>query len=225
MKQASLLVGLAAGAIAAGAATADTITTFTDRASFETAANTPLTLENFTDGPHFPISTGVLNSETNLPDIGIFPGDIQPGVTYSTPVGTGFFFNIDAGGGYSGGFLDGFEPSDREVTVTFHQTDPNSPRNVYAFGFDIGSLGATDFDVLIRFSNGTQQLFNNPYPGSVSFFGFQSDAKDISSVVIGNNGGFFGFDFDNFTYDVVPAPSAAALLGLGGLIAARRRRA
>ena len=36
------------------------------------------------------------------------PGDIAAGVTYSTPVGDSFFFNIDAGGGFVGGFLDGF---------------------------------------------------------------------------------------------------------------------
>jgi MYXO-CTERM domain-containing protein len=33
-----------------------------------------------------------------------------------------------------------------------------------------------------------------------------------------------GFDFDDLTYSAVPAPGAAALLGLGGLLAARRRR-
>jgi hypothetical protein len=224
MKHASL-VAIVVGTIAAGSASADTITVYNDRASFEAAALTPLTVEDFTDTSHFPISTGVLNSHTNLPDIGIFPGDIEAGVTYSTPIGSGNFFNIDAGGGYTGGFLDGFEPSEREVTVDFHHDDPNSARNVYAFGFDIGSLGASDFDVFINFSNGSQQHFNYAYPDTVSFFGFQSDAQDISSVVVGNNGGFFGFDFDNFTYDTVPAPGSAAVLALSGLLAARRRRA
>jgi MYXO-CTERM domain-containing protein len=218
-------LGLLACAVGAGVASADVITVYTDRASFEAAANTPLTVEDFTDGPHFPIRTGILNSHTNLPEIGLFPGDIEAGVTYSTPIGNGNFFNIDAGGGYTGGFLDGFEPSDREVTVDFHFDDPNDLRNVYAFGFDIGSLGSTDFDVRIFFANGTSQHFNFPYPDTISFFGFQSDARDITSVVIGNNGGFFGFDFDNFTYDEVPAPGALAVLGLGGLVAARRRRA
>jgi hypothetical protein len=197
------IVGLLASALTAATATAGTITTYLDRASYE-AAVPPQNLENFTDSSHFPITTGVLNSETDLPEIGIFPGMIQPGVTYSTPVGQGFFFNIDAGGGYTGGFLDGFEPSDREVTMVFHLDDPNAPRTVNAFGFDLGTLGSTDFDVKITFADGSQQDFNFPYPNdSLGFFGFQSDAKDIASVVIGNNGGFFGFDFDNFTYDTI----------------------
>jgi MYXO-CTERM domain-containing protein len=166
----------------------------------------------------------VLNSETNLPEIGIFPGTIQPGVTYSTPIGEGNFFNIDAGGGYTGGFLDGFNPSDREVTVAFHGNDPDNPRTIIAFGFDTGGLSADTFDVLIQFSDGPDQLLNFAYPDSISFFGFVSDAHDITSVVIGNNGSFFGFDFDNFTYETVPGPGALALLGIAGVLARRRRR-
>ncbi len=213
-------------AMAAPSAKADNITTYFDRPTFNGAAGV-LTIEDFTGTHHFPISSGILNSLTDDPDASnpIFPGDIQPGVTYSTPIGDGNFFNIDAGGGYTGGFLDGFNPSDREVTVNFHDNDPNVARSVSAFGFDIGSLGATDFDVLIQFASGPDQLFNFAYPGQLSFFGFISDAQDITSVIIGNNGGFFGFDFDNFTYDVVPAPGAALpLLAAGGLLVSRRRR-
>lgn len=191
----------------APAASADVITTYTDRATFETAAGVPLTVEDFTDTAHFPISSGVLNSLTT--DAGLQPGDIEEGVTYSTPVGQGNFFNIDAGGGYVGGFLDGFSPSDREVTIRFHEADPGTPRTVNAFGFDLGSLDATDIDVLIQFDDGPDQLFNVAYV-PFGFWGFVSDAQDIKGVVIGNNNSFFGFDFDNFTYDEVP-PSGVAL--------------
>lgn len=210
-------------AITVVTARADVITVYTDRPTFNAAVGV-MTIEDFTDTYHFPITTGVLNSETNLPGIGIYPGTIQPGVTYSTPIGEGNFFNIDAGGGYTGGFLDGFNPTDREVTVDFHQTDPDVARTVFAFGFDIGSLNSTDFDVLIQFDSGPDQLFNFAYPSQISFFGFVSDAKDIASVVIGNNNGPFGFDFDNFTYDIVPGPGALALLALAGIGARRRRR-
>ncbi|UCD74597.1 MAG: hypothetical protein JSV91_12510 [Phycisphaerales bacterium] len=205
-------------------AKADLITVYFDRPSFEAAVGVPLTIEDFTDTHHFPISSGVLNSETYEPDASnpLYPGDIQPGVTYSTPIGEGNFFNIDAGGGYVGGFLDGFNPSDRDVTIDFHWTDPHLLRNVYAFGFDLGSLGATDFDVLIKFDGAPDQSFNFAYPAQMGFFGFVSDAKDIASVIVSNNNSFFGFDFDNFTYDAVPAPGVLALLGLAGL--ARRRR-
>lgn len=209
-----LAAACAAGVGAIAPALGDVITVYTDRNAFTNAAGGPLTLEDFTPQYHFPITTGVLNSETNLPGIGIFPGTIQEGVTYSTPVGTGNFFNIDAGGGYTGGFLDGFEPSDREVTIDFHNADPNSPRAVRAFGFDLGSLGSNDFDVHIYFSSGPMQHFNHPYPSSISFYGFVSDQRDITRVVVGNNGGFFGFDFDNFTYDQVGA--GGFFMGLSG---------
>ncbi len=212
-------------------ASADVITTYTDRTTFNNAVGVPLTVEDFTDQHHFPITSGVLNALTEEPNAtngGIHPGDIQPGVTYSTPVGSGNFFNIDQGGGYTGGFLDGFEPSDREVTIDFWNTAPGDARSISAFGFDLGTLGSTDFDVLISFSSGPDQLFNNVYPSSLGFFGFQSDATDITQVVIGNNGGFFGFDFDNFTFDspkAIPEPGSLLLGALGSLgLLIRRRR-
>lgn len=204
----------------------DTITQFSNRSAFTASMGGTLTTEDFTDFYHFPITTGILNSSTNLPGIGIVPGTIQSGVTYSTsPIGTGNFFNIDAGGGYSGGFLDGFNPSDRKVTVTFDN-------DVAGFGFDIGSLGARTFDVTIQFASGPDQTFTNLYPFSLQFFGFQSTSSDIKSVIIGNNGGFFAFDFDNFTFGGeatrnVPEPATYVLM-LAGLamlsLAARRKR-
>jgi hypothetical protein len=184
----------------APAASADVITTYTDRPTFEAAAGVPLTVEDFTDTAHFPLTSGVLNSLTT--DAGLQPGDIEEGVTYSTPVGQGNFFNIDAGGGYVGGFLDGFNPSDRDVTIVFHEADPGTPRTVKAFGFDLGGLDATDIDVRIQFDGGPDQVFNVAYV-PFGFWGFVSDAQDIKGVVISNNNSFFGFDFDNFTYDAV----------------------
>jgi hypothetical protein len=210
----SFIVFLACFA-AAPAAGAGTITIFFDRASFQAAAP-PQTVEDFTDTFHYPISTGVLNSRTDLPEAGLFPGDIQPGATYSTELNQGNFFNIDAGRGYLGGFLDGF-PAQREVKVVFHLDDPGLPRSIYGFGFDIGSLGSADFDVKVTFADGSEQDFNFPYPGPPSFFGFLSDAPDIASVVIGNNGIIFGFDFDNFTFDAVRGGCGPDLSGDGVL--------
>src|SRR6058998_3991145 len=63
---------------------AGSITTFFDRADFDAAVGNT-TVEDFLDGVHFPITSGVLNEFTN--EAGIQPGDIQSGVTYSTPVG------------------------------------------------------------------------------------------------------------------------------------------
>jgi len=205
MKQQYLTV-LAMGTIVGGVASADVITVHTDRSAYNAAVGVPQIVEDFTSTFHFPLVSGVLNSLTR--DAGLQPGDIEEGVTYSTPIGDGNFFNIDAGGGYVGGFLDGFNPSDRDVTIAFHRSDPNDLRTVNGFGFDLsGSLGATDIDVTISFSSGPDQNFNVTY--LAGFYGFTSDARDITGVVISNNGSFFGFDFDNFTFDEIPVDCLA----------------
>lgn len=186
----------------AGVASADVITVHTNRGSYDAAVGAPQVIEDFTPNAHFPLVSGILNSEST--DAGLQPGDIEEGVSYSTPIGEGNFFNIDAGGGYSGGFLDGFNPSDRDVTITFHTADPNVPRAVNGFGFEFsGSLGASTVDVTISFSNSPDQRFNVNYVAG--FYGFTSDVRDITGVVVSNNDSFFGFDFDNFTYDEVGA--------------------
>lgn len=59
------------------------------------------------------------------------PGDILPGVTYSTaPCYTGSAcLNIDGGGGYAGGFLDSLFNDGRALTIDFDDAQS-------AFGFD-----------------------------------------------------------------------------------------
>lgn len=191
------------------------INTYTDRSTFSSAVGGPLTIEDFTQFAHYPIRSGVLNASTN--EAGITPGTIKSGVTYSTPIGLGNFFNIDAGGGYVGGFLDGFSPSNRKVEVTF-----DSPTT--AFGFDSGGLGSLTIDVVIHFVSGPDQAFTLTYPSSKQFFGFQSASADITGATINNNGGFFGFDFDNFTFEsnsggasAVPEPASMITLAAGAL--------
>jgi hypothetical protein len=100
-------------------------------------------VEDFTSTSHFPIPPGFLNSFTDLPAIGLYPGDILPGVTYSTNVDSNSSssneFNIDGGGGgFAGGFLDSLNlGSSRPLTVT-------SVSPVQGFGFDTnGALGGT----------------------------------------------------------------------------------
>jgi hypothetical protein len=207
-------------------ANAATITDYSNSPAFQTAIGGPGTLETFTSNSHFPISTGVLNSSTNLPSIGITPGMIQPGVTYSTPVGSSYFFNIDAGGGFTGGFLDGFYGGDpgRKLTVTF-----NTP--VAGFGFDTNSLMGNTFGITINFSSGSPYTQSYTVPGSgSSFFGFVSNGAGIESAVIGGQGNpGFAFALDNFQFggtpSAVPIPGALLLFGPGlvGLAAVRRR--
>lgn len=212
-------------------AMAGTVTEYTDRTAFNTAVG-PVTLEDFTSTDHFPITTGVLNSSTNLPGIGITPGLIQPGVTYTSPVtGTSNDFNIDAGGGYVGGFLDsliGDGASTRPLTATF-----NGP--VGAFGFDTNQLGGASESIVINFSGGgSYSTTLNPGSG-LTFFGFQSSAQDITSFVLQyNDPTQFGFAMDNFAFtpngaggggSEVPEPTSVLLVGGGlvGLAALRRK--
>lgn len=200
--------------LVAGPAFAGSITTYGDRAVFTAAVGGSPTVEDFGPDSRFPISTGVLNSNTNLPGIGITPGYIKPGVTYSTPIGIGNFFNIDGSGPYTGrgGFLDSL--SDRgPLTVTF-----DGP--VSGFGFDTLGLMGPAFDVTINFLAGAAYTGQFQTPG---FFGFTSSSQDIvSAIIVGSFPNPFSFDLDDFTFSavgtgttVVPVPAPLALLATG----------
>jgi hypothetical protein len=207
-------------------AQAGTITEYFDQASFDTAVAGPLTVEDFTSTSHLPISTGVLNTFTNLPDIGIFPGDILAGVTYSTNVDANSSssneFNIDGGGGgFTGGFLDSLNlGTNRPLSATF-----DSP--VQAFGFDtIGALGGTSQTIQI---GDTLLTLTLPDSDTEFFFGFVSSSPDISSATLSSDGtsdaNIYGFAADNFTFSQegasgVPEASSFLLLltGLGSIV-------
>ena len=220
-------------AAAVGEAKADAITTYSDRTAFDSAVGSPLTVETFTSSYHYPISTGVLNSSTNLIVANgspILPGDIQPGVTYSTAIGQSFFFNIDEGGGFDGGFLDGFNQTFPNVlTTTF-----DAP--VTAFGFDTDELMGSSFSIAIQFLNGPNYTnsFTVPASEGLSFYGFQSSAQDITSAqILGVGGANFSFALDNFTFSqpavATPEPASLTLLASGFFAAGgfglyRRRR-
>jgi len=194
------------------------LNTFDDRTAFDAAVGST-TLEDFTNTFHFPISTGILNSATNLPAINLFPGDIQPGVTYSMPIGTGNFFNIDLGGAFVGGFLDGIlAPEFEPVTITF-----DNP--VAAFGFDTNQLMGLSFDITIQFTSGPDFVGNFPVTQSPSleFFGFQSEQSDIETVIIQSDGTTaFDFAFDNFAFGgqgcLVPVGGEILSLNTGALL-------
>jgi hypothetical protein len=202
------------------------ITTFTDVTSFTTAAGaTQITVEDFTAGIHFPITTGTLSSSTNLAvsnGTPITPGLIKAGVTYSTAIGTGNFFNIDSGANFTGGFLDSVTGVGA-LTVTF-----NSP--VFAFGFDTTTFMGSTFNLTINFTAGSAYTNTFTIPSSTpSFFGFQSSQKNINSFVLLGSSAVNTFAIDNFRFQAIPEPSTVALLGAGlgltALLGFRRRHA
>lgn len=213
--------------LATANAHAGSATLTNDRAAFEASLVGAFTVETFGDTYSFPISTGVLNSTTELVvsnGAAIHAGSIKPGVTYSTPIGDSFFFNIDAGGGFTGGFLDGFYGglSDRKLTMKFDQP-------VTAFGFDTNALAGVQ-QVTLKFTDNTTQTFDAAGASGMTFFGFSGSA--IDSVQIGNpaNQGTFAFAVDNVTFgktSAVPEPESYAMV-MGGLLVAgtllRRRR-
>jgi len=80
--------------------------------------------------------------------------------------------------------------------------------NVYAFSYTLNSNAARE--VTFTFADPTG--FSSPFRGT---FGGQPDP-----IVSG-----YARNAATYSFNVIPAPGAAALLGLGGLLAARRRRA
>ena len=207
-------------------AEAGSIRKYTDRTVFDRATTT--TLEDFGDTYHDSIMSGILNDQTS--ESGILPGDIQPGVTYSTPISTAYNFNIDEAAGFSGGCLDRVS-GDVVADLTIEFDDPMT-----AFGFDTNSLMGTQFTYVITFTDGSTDAGTLSVADSLDmqFFGFRSTAQDIESVAIRGNDPDFSFIIDNFAFGVerqtgpvVPVPALSAyglmLTFIGLLFLARRR--
>jgi|GEM_PF-2321326 len=241
--RASVFSGALTFVVAASAPANAVILEYSSRPDF-TAATGSSSIETFTDGIHFPIIGGVLNSHTTCPDCTggpIPPGSIIDNITYSTEVfsNKGAYFNIDTGVNFAGGFLDslgGFAgplPHDppRTLTVTFDALQRG-------FGFDTNLLMKTfkvdvfgDSDTLLgSFS------YNIPDLGfDMRFFGFGSSAADIRFARIRGADPSINFAVDNFTFDAtlpvgssVPEPASWSLMltgfGLAGAAVRRRRK-
>ena len=228
MRPRTTLFALAAALTARSAAAQ--VTVYTDKATFDAAVG-PTTTETFTNTYHFPLASGVLSSATV--GAGLVAGDIQPGATYSSlPVGSGSFFNIDAGGGYTGGFLDGIGQSPNAPLVVAFDTPAS------AFGFVTNGLMGSRFSLTANLVGGGS--WANAFGGlgeSMQFFGFQSVSAGITSVsILGDNASGFRFALDDFQFNAAPTTPttttpeplsvtlvAGGLLGIG--VVARRRRA
>lgn len=118
------------------------------------------------------------------------------------------------------------------------QTGPNG--SFVSWRFDAGSNagGADQINIDLGMGESINVLGSgiiafNSAGASLGSFAMTLDSSSASALsgvgVIGLGGGnIAGFDLSGielqWTYEVVPTPSSAALLGLGGLLAARRRR-
>lgn len=210
-------------ASATSLASAGAITTFSDRTVFDAAVGAT-TLETFTDTYHFPIPGASLGTSSSFGSLKA--GDIKAGAVYSTPNDNNVSFNIDAGGGFDGGFLDGSHDSPESLTISY------SPL-VSAFGFDTNNFMG-GFNLTINFASGPAYSRYFDAVDSMSFFGFKSSLADITSVLVSGSGDL-GFDFaiDNHAFTSagaasvgnVPEPASLALIGIGlAGFAARRRK-
>lgn len=120
----------------------------------------------------------------------------------------------------------------------------NSPGVIYASGVGVQVGADLQFDLTgVTLGAGTYWLtawVDRPFTGGGQWFWAEAGTANGSESFFHNPGGGFGFGTNptagtaifgapsdlafTLSGDVVPAPSALALLGLGGLVAGRRRR-
>jgi hypothetical protein len=144
---------------------------------------------------------------------------------------TGITFNSQSGDQW----LDLTGPSSNSPTNGVSQNIPTTVGLLYRVSFYVGSatnnanIFASTVDLSI--AGGVRVPFTNPVAprNSLDWQLFTADFVATSAVT---NIAFFNGSasnnnlsgLDNVTVEVVPTPGAAALLGIGGFLAARRRR-
>jgi hypothetical protein len=142
----------------------------------------------------------------------------NPGSYYSNPAAVGFTFNAFT-----------FSPGVTLLTGLLAAGSFNAPASGgtiwsgMTFDNNIGATGATQAQMDLMGVG----LFNPPTVGSSTDTMFETTAAG-SFFTIANPAGaqfnFGGAPVANVGWEFVPAPGSMALLGLGGLMAARRRR-
>ena len=182
-------------------------------------------------------------------------GVVDPFTDPQTAVGVGSvqFINISGGlfnqrtlektGSGSGSIVTGsgsvnFAPnaSQYAFTLRYRQDGSETPINlstIASMSFDLtASVPGYQLEWVFTDSNdkAAEMVVNSVQTGPITFTASNTDVGFNWASVVTMNVGFTGGSsstgvLSNFNYTVVPAPGALALLGVAGLVGARRRRA
>jgi MYXO-CTERM domain-containing protein len=177
-------------------------------------------------------------------------GVVDPFTDAQTPPPYDTFTNITGGlfeqralansgggsGSVSGGFVN-FVP--RSFWMVYKQANGSSIdlSGITSMSFDITAVGTYELQWVITDSNGiaidyevgvsagsTTLTFAPPYIGTGENLGFNmASIKMMEVKFVSGSSGSTG-QISNFNYTGVPAPGALALLGVAGIVGARRRR-
>jgi len=185
---------------------------FTDRAAWEAAVGGLFTLEDFNSIATGPITDGATLDTDKLQ---ITRNGAPNGADGDLAITDGSAFgNIDGTN-----FLDGETGAAPHERVEFGFNG----QSVIAFGADFSSPFSGD-GIGIEF--GDDLFLLDSIDSGTGFFGIVSDVAENNVAIVGTPDDITFQELwqaDNIAY-AVPAPGSIALLGLGGLAAARRRR-
>ena len=139
---------------------------------------------------------------------------------------SGIAWNADASGGIFIGHISSglFSTNLPEVAATFTFSPGVLSVGGNIFATNVG-FEYVEAWITVVLSDGSS--YSGRTTGPADFVGFISDGATIASLTMSATGPTVGGTFvtmDNLYLGVVPAPGAAALVGLAGLVASRRRR-
>ncbi len=199
---------------------------------------------SFNDSPFSSMTFEVFHNETfedgllNSPGLAIVSNLANDPLSVSSPAAGTDSVDGDDGaidgvgqGGRSLSSLNNFANESAGYTLTFSRDSLGRlPTHVGLVWTD----GTSNRDRIVQFFDGQDVLLGtqSAITGDGSFFGTTAEdrffggifAQGVARMTIRAPGAVNGLEIDHVQYGVVPAPSAAALLGIGGLVLSRRRR-